>query len=215
MARFGDGENGFLVRNKGVPTMQQFDKRLQKRLLDVFMKPVANLLISIHNPDVFDKYLHPRKKYGSAWVSRPINVGLDNLNFFLKWQSLWENRDIVIVNFNPEIINSRLFRNAKSKSSLVIPRRHCFNEYDEILLECEKHLGKLFLLSAGMTGTVLAYDLTRMEQQAIDIGKIAFEYAKWNCESDETLISFISQDKLAQKHKDYIERRKYELEILR
>ena len=53
-----------------------------------------------------------------------------------------------------------------------------FDCYDDILHAVEHHSDKkdLILLSLGMTATVLAFDLSQLGYQAIDLGHLDVEY---------------------------------------
>lgn len=204
LARFGDGEFAYLTRNWGVPTMQKFDPILKSKLLDVIHNPIDNLLVTFHKNDVYSKIIDISDIYGASFVTRPINVGIENDEYFDRFRMLWNNEDIVLINFSPDLQKNYMFQNAKSITFIKIPRRHCFDCYDELWKTCQIHFGKTFLLSCGIMATSLSYDLTKKNQRALDIGKIAFEYDKYKGYND--ILKYLSQDILAPKHKDYIDK---------
>ena len=70
---------------------------------------------------------------------------------------------------------------------------------------CKEHFGqnKVFLLSCGITATVLSAKIALLGERVLDIGKICFEWAKYSGESEERLIDYISQDVLAPKHQNW------------
>jgi hypothetical protein len=51
-----------------------------------------------------------------------------------------------------------------------IPPLNAFDKYDIILNDCRKHLkeNKLFIIAAGATATILAYNLSLLGEQALD-----------------------------------------------
>jgi hypothetical protein len=204
MARFGDGENGFLVRNKGVPTMQDFSVGLKNLLHNVlFLPPPGNFLVCVHNEATYN-YV-PDRVYGNSFVTRPTHTHLATDDYFNKFKMLWQDKEVVVVNFYPGIIDSYMFDNVRNIAFFSIPMRHCWSKHKDIMSFCKEHFGqnKVFLLSCGITATVLSAKIALLGERVLDIGKICFEWAKYSGESEEKLIAFLSQDKLAPKHKNW------------
>lgn len=75
-------------------------------------------------------------------------------------------------------IGSDLFDEVKTIRRIICPATDAFDLYDEILqTTLEKATSDtLVLLALGMTATVLAYDLSQHDIQALDIGHIDIEY---------------------------------------
>ena len=126
-------------------------------------------------------------------------MSLDCKEYFDKVRELWDGKEIVIVNFSQRMWKIDLFDNATNTVFIEIPMRHCFKNYDDILQKCcfFSEQNKVFVVTAGPMASVLAYDLTKMGERCIDIGKIAFEYAKWR--GYHKLETFISQDTWQEK----------------
>lgn len=210
LARYGDGEFFcLLMSSKGISKLQKSDKRLKEKLFNVFSKPLKRLLIGIPRMDKpkswvinfdnsFSRFINDKRAYKesifvSAFVSRPTIVNKNTQEYFNKIKSVWENKEIVLINFNFNLVNHDLFK--KSIIDFIkIPRTDCFDGYDYIINECKKFYGqrKIFLVSAGPTATCLAYDLTFDGEQCIDIGQIAFEYSLFK--NEDNLQSWTSQD---------------------
>ena len=204
LARFGDGELLFFKHNRGVPTMQEFDQRLKRKMQKIFVDyPIPNLLIAVHDGERWKRYFKQDASYGSASLFRPSYLSLDCKMYFDKVKSLWEGKEIVIVNFNHKVKDLELFDNVSNIVCIDIPMRHCFRNYNDIQHKCSFFYGqnKIFLVTAGPTASVLAYDLTKAGERCIDIGKIGFEFAKWKGYDTKTLVSLISQDTWKEKRR--------------
>ena len=216
LARYGDGEFFRLLRNpKGISKLQVFDKRLQKKLIVVFSNPLKRLLIGIPRMDNpkpwiinfnkgFNKFIENKRAYKesifvSAFISRPALVGKDNQKYFDKVKTIWEDSEIVLINFNTDLLDHYLFKRCNVDTFIQITRRDCFAQYDDILNECRKHYKKrkIFLVSAGPTATALAYDIARDKEQCIDIGQIAFEYSLFK--NEDNLKGWTSQNSYRRK----------------
>jgi hypothetical protein len=201
LARYGDGEFFCLLKSsKGISKLQKFDKKLREKLFVIFSDPLEKLLIGIPRMDKpkqwvinfndsFSKFISDKRAYKesifvSSFVSRPYLINKSTQEYFDRVKSIWENREIVLINFNPKLLNHYLFKDC-TVDFIQILRTDCFNDYDDILNGCKKFLGrkKIFLISAGPTATCLAYDLTSNGEQCIDIGQIAFEYSLFKNEN--------------------------------
>ncbi len=211
LARYGDGEFARLLKtHKGISKMQVFDKRLQNKLFVVFSNPLKKLLVGIPRMDNpkpwvvnfnkgFAKFISSKRArkesiFVSAFISRPALVGKDNQEYFDKVKTIWQDREIVLINFNTDLLEHYMFDGGYIESFIQISRRDCFDQYDDILNECRNHYGKgkIFLASAGPTATALAFDLTRDKEQCVDIGQIAFEYSLFK--NEDNLIGWTSQN---------------------
>lgn len=122
------------------------------------------------------------KVYGDAQITRPYMDWKDKSQTpqrFADLKSLWENRDVLIVEGEQTRLGTGndLLENTHSVQRLVCPANDAFSRYEEIL-SAAKHYGqdKLVLLALGPTATVLAYDLAMSGIQALDIGHIDIEY---------------------------------------
>lgn len=97
-------------------------------------------------------------------------------------KQIWQDRDLCIIEgrYSRLGVGNDLFDNAKSIIRVLGPEKSAFDKYDE-LLEAGKKYGqsRLVLIAMGMTATVLAYDLSKLGIQAIDIGHVDVEYMWW------------------------------------
>lgn len=217
LARYGDGEFFRLLRSsKGISKLQKFDERLKEKLFTVFSKPLEKLLIGIPRMDkpkqwiinfnngfsefIKDKRACKESIFVSAFVSRPSLVGRDTQEYFDKVKSIWKDREVVLINFNSNILSHDLFK-GYNVNFIKISRRDCFDDYDNILNKCREFYNqkKIFLASAGPTATCLAYDLTLDDEQCLDIGQIAFEYSLFKNENNLQL--WTSQDSYRRRKK--------------
>lgn len=130
------------------------------------------------------KLLDKNRIYYDAYMTRPyISYADQNTEAparrFANLKRIWDNRNCIFVegNMTGLGVGNDLFDNAASIQRILVPAENAFLRYDEILAECRKqHTDVLFLLAAGPTATVLAYDLCKLGYQAVDIGHIDLEY---------------------------------------
>ena len=103
-----------------------------------------------------------------------------NCKYYFQFiKNIWKDKDIVIIEGEESRlgIGNDLFNNASSIERILAPKRDAFDKYSKILNEAKKlDKNKLILLALGPTATVLAYDLSKLGYQAIDIGHIDIEY---------------------------------------
>ena len=138
------------------------------------------------------KYYSKNNYLGNAFISRfylrykdKSNVG----NYVKLIKKLWDKRDIVFV----EGKNSRLgvgndlFDNSNSIKRILCPTTNAFDKYNEILNEIKNKVDKnsLIILALGPTATVLAYDLSQIGYQALDLGHIDIEYEWFLLKTDK------------------------------
>lgn len=97
-----------------------------------------------------------------------------------KIKQLWNGREILIVEgcktrFG---VGNDLISNTISVRRILVPARNAFSQYDRILSSVieKRNSNELVLIAAGMTATVLAYDLSKRGIQAFDIGHLDIEY---------------------------------------
>jgi glycosyltransferase family protein len=106
-------------------------------------------------------------------------------------KQIWKDRDVYLVEgYSSRLgVGNNLFMGANSVKRILCPSQNAFSKYNEIIFKIE-HLvphNALILIALGMTATVLAYDLSKLGYQAIDIGHIDVEYcwfkmqAKYKC----------------------------------
>jgi glycosyltransferase family protein len=204
IVRFGDGEFKWLLNIKQEGSFQIENIELANSLRET-LKSNNNTLICI--PYVFindanysleakvfwKKFIYKyynklanlfdvEKIYGNASISRCYMDYEDksiSMRCFEKIRSIWENRDIVIVEGeNTKFgVNNDFISNASSIKRIICPSKNAFEKYKEIYNECKKiDKNTLFLIALGPTATVLAGDLAKLGYQALDIGHSDIEY---------------------------------------
>lgn len=204
VSRFGDGE--FKVIFGTGNGFQNPDGKLSERLFEVLTSNDDNLLVciprvllstdyctkdaadywhhhvavNIHN---WHRVLSINRIYGQASFTRFYMDYKDKTNcpkLFAHIKQIWDNKRILIIEGEHSCLGvcNDLFNNATSIRRLICPSQNAFDKYEEILSSSLKFAGKddLVLIALGMTATVLAYDLSKHNIQAIDIGHIDIEY---------------------------------------
>ncbi|HBI61847.1 MAG TPA: glycosyl transferase family 8 [Lachnospiraceae bacterium] len=205
MSRFGDGEfEVMLGRNRAI--FQKYDYDLSKRLLEILRCKQEGLIIGIadnygdlscYTMDAANgirqyltesvrkehmKLIDLEKTYYDAYMTRPYIMMRDKTHAedeFNRLKQIWEQREVVIIEgeYTRMGVGNDLFANCKSIERIICPSEHAWSFYGQILGEAKKiNTRKLVLISLGATATVLAYDLHRMNYQAVDIGHIDQEY---------------------------------------
>ena len=205
ISRFGDGEFKWVLGVKQ-NSFQSENEELTRRLKEVLMSNVENLLVCIprslntldgliKNTKIFWKnfvrwhgndilpYLD-KKTYGNTnftrWYLEHENKDEEVMNKKLtNLKKIWDKRDIIIVEgFDTKMgVGNDLFKNSSSIKRILVPATDAFSIYEEILEGVKKvSKDKLILLAIGPTATVLAYDLSKLGYQALDLGHLDIEY---------------------------------------
>lgn len=202
--RFGDGEFD-IISGSGI-SYQKSNSILANELEKILLNPtITKNLICI--PGVFDgmpeysanpknywidclRIRHDLVKkiaktnyiYGNAMISRPYMDFKDKTQakiIFKNIRSIWENRDILIVEgeMTRSGVGNDLFRNAKTVSRLICPSHDAFSKKKEIENKIISHKkDRLILIMLGPTAKVIVNDLSHIDNQIIDLGHIDSEY---------------------------------------
>ena len=208
ICRYGDGEYSLCSdKIKSDNIFQKKDQFLKKRLKEILVSKDRNIIVCIppfddkyyEDPEVKNNLVNPKywkrywykngkiviklldknKIYGNALLSRITGFYENDIKELKK---IWENREIVFVYSKEGRFekDKRIFDNILSSEEVLIPALNAFERYDEILEEClSKEKNKLFLISAGPTATILAYDLSKKGYQALDIGHLPNSYREF------------------------------------
>lgn len=208
MCRYGDGEFSLCSKKiKSENIFQKKDKLLEKRLKEILLSNEKNIIVcippfddryyediqiknNIVNPKYWKRYWYKNGKevlkvvdkkriYGNTQLSRITGFYENSL---LEIKKLWENKKVVFVYSDKGRFekDERIFNNIESSEEIIIPAINAFYKYDSILKRClEKEKNKLFLIAAGPTATVLAYDLSKKGYQALDIGHLPNSYREF------------------------------------
>lgn len=216
LVRFGDGEINMLAGHS-IP-YQDYDEELASIMRDIIGQESREDLV-VCLPDAFtdrfkftswaipfwkdhmDHYMDFYRElcsdswYGSTFVSRPYIDFEDKSQAksqFEKLKSIWENRDLLIVEgaTSRSGVGNDLFDEANSIKRIICPSHSAFSRVHEIEQEIEKYAaGRLILCMLGPTAKVLAYHLSQKGYQVLDIGHIDSEY-EWMKMGAKTKVKF-------------------------
>lgn len=124
-------------------------------------------------------------KYYNADITRPYIDYKDkdrSENIFGTWKKIFKDRNILMVEGgNTRFgVGNDLLNDAKSVKRIICPSQNAFNKYTNIkesIIEASKSINDpLVLIALGPTATILSYDLSEYNLQAIDIGHTDLEY---------------------------------------
>lgn len=205
VSRFGDGEFN-LIQGRGngfQPYHPQLSSRLAEILKsDSTSKHIVCIPFSLINTDrlksyprdfwrfyavrhyfFLRKHLSFRHCYFDSLVTRfyiDYKDKSESANQITELRKIWSGRNLVIVEGEQTRsgVGNDLFSQVTSIKRVLCPSENAFDCYDDILHAVEHHSDKkdLILLSLGMTATVLAFDLSQLGYQAIDLGHLDVEY---------------------------------------
>ncbi|MBK9255869.1 MAG: SP_1767 family glycosyltransferase [Saprospiraceae bacterium] len=204
ICRLGDGEFQLIIDKLSLP-FQEYDETMVRRLCEILASKRTDVLIGLpigyygiaelkftskvywRSNIVFTyprlrKYLDLNKTYANASISRfyieyqDRNVSTKYLN---QLRSIWEKKHITIIEGEKSRLGAGndLFNTCLSIRRILGPAHNAFSKYDEIFESAEKEdKSRLILLALGSTATILAYDLSVLGYQAVDIGNVDIEY---------------------------------------
>lgn len=196
IARNGDGELQIMI-GRGI-YFQEYDPELARRLRTILRSATPQFLVGIPNFDahniktesrkpVWERYrllfshlVNPALEYHSTAVSRPASVvGLDHAEHYRNFASLWAGRDVVLVHHAAAVAGHPLFREARSVRHVPCLAEHAFREYPALLERAAALFDNpdvIFVIAAGPTAGVLAWDLALRGAQALDVGHLTSAY---------------------------------------
>lgn len=204
ICRFGDGEFDIAKALDPDDYLQKPSKELSNRLLYILKYPSDNKILicippfnsSTNNIKYYYKrltfwqsywlkrfdglfYLFTNKEYGNSFISRDSVFYENDVEYIKK---IWENRKVVFVygkggRFDTESI---LFDNIIAYKTILVPPSNAYKDYNRILTECLSYSkDNLFIIAAGPTATVLAFDLAEKGYQALDMGHLPNCYEQY------------------------------------
>lgn len=138
--------------------------------------------LALNKEFIFNK-LSPNKQYFDTQMTR----------FYIEYKSkkhckshidllkqIWNKRDILIVEGSQTRsgVGNDLYSNSNSIKRILCPAENAYDKYEIIFnsIKSNATTDTLILMSLGMTATVLAYDLSLIGYQAIDLGHLDIEY---------------------------------------
>lgn len=204
IARFGDSEFLYIMDKLNLP-YQKYDPKLAQMLKDILKLNNPQLLVglpsgyhSLENltPEsvVFWKsqiswiyprlrrYLRLERNHANASMTRLYIEIKDKSNchiLFSKIRMLWENKKIVLVEGEKSRLGAGndLFDNAVEVKRILGPATNAFSKFFELLETAQKQpKDSLMLIAMGPTAKPLAFELSKLGYQAIDIGNLDIEY---------------------------------------
>ena len=144
---------------------------------------IRRYLIKDDTRNAIVNLLPANKTYYDAYVSRPYIIYGDKKNaeeIFSLWKKVFKDRNILLVEgkMSRMGVGNDLLIDTKSVRRVLCPDCNAFRKYEDILEKVDQYAEKddLILIKLGPTATVLAYDLTKLGYQAIDIGQLDNEY---------------------------------------
>ena len=183
IARFGDGELRLAL---GVSVGHQEAKPDLVGELNHILKHPTKCLVGIPyvskdspKKETWEKYgtkkytslYNPEKQYHSAFITRPDSAPwIDTQDYWDAVEELWSGKDIIIVSGSPKGFRPEEMRAAKSIKFIQTFAEQAYLDIDRIEKEIGHDAGKVILLAAGATATVLAYRLSEKGFQALDLG---------------------------------------------
>lgn len=127
--------------------------------------------------------LGTEREYYDAYVTRPYIIYKNKMRaelIFNLFKKVWKGRKLLIVEGKNTRtgVNNDLLIEAQEIRRIICPPQNAYDRYEEILNAVKKNVigNELILISLGPAATVLAYDLSILGLQALDIGQLDNEY---------------------------------------
>ena len=174
---------------------------MQDRMLEILKSKDSRCLVGI--PRIYDRTDWPtpekaafwqryarsevlslyskKKQYGSAFITRPDAVKeIDNADFFKLVQKIWTGRRVVVVLGEGTGFLKKIGIIDGCSSHIIIygPKENAFSVYKELYRTVRELTtpDDVIILSLGATATVMAYDLSLDDRQALDLGHMGQFY---------------------------------------
>ncbi len=206
LARFGDGELGWVLGREAAGGYQDVTPELSSRLKEVLQSDDDRLVVGVlkvlnddsnmtflarahwrefkyRTEDQLLPLLDLNRKYADSSITRPYIDLKDKSGApaeFSNIKRIWRGKRVLLVEGRESRlgVGNDLFSEAACLHRLLGPSTNAFSRYDAILSSIEQSSAEydLVLIALGPTATVLAYDLCRNGIQAVDIGHIDNEY---------------------------------------
>ena len=204
VARFGDGEMDVIQGHVNLPYQDYSDALAENLKTIISSQSDASMLVCLS--DVFadiDRYndfckdfwkphlqayerayieLCKADFYGNTFISRPyMDLADKSMSkvYFAKLKSLWEGRDILIVEgvYSRSGVGNDLFDNARSVQRIICPSKNSYEKLAEIEDLILKHgRDKLVLVMLGPAAKAISWHMKDKGIWTVDIGHIDSEY---------------------------------------
>ena len=122
----------------------------------------------------------------------------DFLNYFGKVKNIWKNKNIIIVEGEQTRfgVGNDLLENSKSVERIICPSNNAFEIYNKIFKNVKNYAvskkNTIVLIALGPTASILSFELSDYDIQAIDIGHLDVEY-QWFKKSANTKIPLVGK----------------------
>lgn len=135
-------------------------------------------------------FLQKDRLYANTFLSRFYSMEYNRFlsqERIINLKRLWDERNVIFIEGKDTKlgVGNDLFSNANSIRRIIAPSRNAFDKYNEIF-EAAKNVtidNPLFFIALGPTATVLAYELSLLGFQALDMGHIDIEYEWYRMEA--------------------------------
>lgn len=205
LARFGDGEFN-LMRGKSIGFQNSDNllmQRLNEVISSSNEKLLVGIPDVFNNMSSYEReakrfwysYLGYHRKEMVKKTSSNITYANTNMTRFWSgyndkskvpgivrlYKKIWDGRDVVFIEGDKTRlgIGNDLFEDVASIKRILCPAKNAWSYYSQIL-SCveESNIDKnsLIIIALGPTATVLAFDLSEMGYQALDLGHIDIQY---------------------------------------
>lgn len=174
---------------KGLNSYKTEAERYWEKLIIYHSKEIINLL---------DLNYH----YFDTQFTRPYmdfqKNSKDFLNYFGKVKNIWKNKNIIIVEGEQTRfgVGNDLLENSKSVERIICPSNNAFEIYNKIFKNVKNYAvskkNTIVLIALGPTASILSFELSDYDIQAIDIGHLDVEY-QWFKKSANTKIPLVGK----------------------
>ncbi|NBX79184.1 MAG: DUF1792 domain-containing protein [Flavobacteriales bacterium] len=202
ITRFGDGEY-HLCLGKSIG-FQEFTFRLGFRMFKILSDSKSeSCMIGIipyqlngineystdfwyENIDYVLKFFNKNTLYYNARITRELT----NENI-MHLKKAWEKRDVIFITGKGSRFseNHTIFDNVASKQSLFTTARNAWSDYNQtyknVLIAAKSISNPIVICAIGPTASILAYDLSIINIQCLDIGHITNIYDKLFLNADK------------------------------
>lgn len=213
ISRIGEGELRWMV-GESYNSFQVFDSKMKEKLLEVLNSNDEKLLVAISPVMADTKYIVDRKywefilgKEGKKWA-KLLNLDRVYYNpnitrFYMEYKDrsfaeemimglkrIWEKADLLIVEgrLTRFGVGNDFLNNASSVRRIIAPAVNAFSKYDELLNAIINFADNgPVIMALGPTASILAYDLSKRNIWAIDIGHADIEYEWFKLSAKEKI----------------------------
>lgn len=116
--------------------------------------------------------------YGCAHASRPIAFRRHGRDAVRLWRNIWDGRDVCVITGEGSrfTMHPDLFASVRSADFIYSTPKNAYVDVGRLVDVAAGRDHDLFLISLGPAGTILAAELARRGQWAMDIGHLSASY---------------------------------------